>query len=654
MVKLSDALDISDEDFEYFQQKVLSLSGIHLTKQKKDLVRSRLLARLGQHGLDHLQEYRAFLAGLPADHEEWLEFINQITTNKTEFFREPSHFKLLTEQFLPAWLQRHPATDAKLRVWSAACSTGEEAYSLAMVLARFFKSPGRFEILASDIDTAVLGYAINGVYPLAKLSEIPVEYQYQSVVKGSGEVAGWFKIARNVRQSIRFERINLVDHEFRYNFPFDIIFCRNVFLYFQPECIDRICTKFASVLESDGILVLGHSESLATKDSLWRSARDSVYRKVSADKPQLAKAVDRTVTAKPAPSRHKVLIVDDSATMRQMLSNCLAKSPLLTVAGVVGDPRDLSAAIRKHRPDVITLDLKMPHMSGCEVLERVLCDYTIPTLIISAVTMEEGPEVMRALELGAVDYMEKPTFETLKNGAAGLIDRVLQAASTKVRRGQKRTLSPRRATSPKRSGTYQYRKPLILVGASTGGVQAITEILTQLPPSIPPILIVQHIPALFSLAFATRLNQICPFNVREAQHGEAVQHDQVLIAPGNKHMTIEADGLGGLKVALSDQPPVNRHRPSVDVLFESAIKIGLGPQVIGVILTGMGNDGAAGLKLLKQHGAQTIAQDEASCAVFGMPREAIRLGAADTVCSLETIAKQIERLLAAKDGASAA
>ncbi len=646
-------IDITDQDFEYFRGQVLNRTGIHLASTKKDLVRSRLLPLLDKHGFKTLQDYRNFLVQLPVHHEEWQDFINQITTNKTEFFREQGHFKILIEKFLPAWLEKNPSKTSRLRVWSAACSTGEEPYTLAMVLLRFFKESSRFEILASDIDTTVLAHAANGVYSSRRLVEIPNDYQTQSIAKGKGEVADWFKIRNEVKRAIQFQRINLVDGHFERYGSFDLIFCRNVFIYFQPDVIDQICQNFDKVLKPEGILVLGHSESLGPQAQSWRTNGQSVYSKLQGSKLKVAQAKEAKPVIQRELTRKKVLIVDDSSTMRQLLSSCMAKSSQLNVVGQVGDPRELAKAIALHKPDVITLDLKMPHMSGCEVLEKILHDSNIPALIISAVTMEEGPEVLRALELGAVDYMEKPTFESLKSGDAGLVERVIAAASTKVRRGQHRSLPVRRQVTQLKPGIYKYQKPLLLMGASTGGVQALTEILTQLPESIPPILIVQHIPAVFSKAFATRLDQICPFHVKEAEDGDPVLQDQVLIAPGGKHMLVEMDGPRGLKVRLSETPPVNRHRPSVDVLFESAAQAGLAPHIVGVILTGMGNDGAKGLKLLKDNGAQTIAQDEASSAVFGMPREAIRLQAADTVCSLEKIPRTIERLLLAKSAKSA-
>ncbi len=646
-------LKLGDAEFNFFREKILEISAIYLAENKKDLVRSRLLPRLDAYGLGSFGQYQNLLLQLPPEHGEWQEFINQITTNKTEFFRERSHFNILTQQFLPAWVKRNPQKSAKLRVWSAACSTGEEPYSLAMVLFGFFKDYGRFEILASDIDTEVLAHAENGVYPLNKLQEIPVEYHYLSLKRGRGQVADWFKIQDSLKKTIQFKRINLALETMKGQPLFDVIFCRNVFLYFQQTNIEKVCSLFSRQLHKDGILVLGHSESLGTQNLLWRSTGHSVYQKLEPTtsqqvKPETTKRVlpaKVNIPLKLVPQRKKVLIIDDSATMRKMLSGVLERSDSLRVVGTVGDPRETEAAIKELNPDVITLDLKMPHLNGCEVLEKVLSRYAIPTLIISAVTIEEGPEVMRALELGAVDYMEKPTFESLKDNDAGLIDRVLQAASTKVRSGPKRKLLLKTTAAPKKLGAYHNQKPLILIGASTGGIQAITEILTQLPASIPPILIVQHIPAVFSNAFAARMNQICPFHVKEAQQDDPVLQDQVLIAPGSKHMKIQSDGIKGLKVILTDEPPVNRHRPSVDVLFDSGVAAGLGPNIVAIILTGMGNDGAAGLRRLKLQGAQTIAQDEASSAVFGMPREAIRLNAADVVCPLDKIAKQIEKML---------
>jgi two-component system chemotaxis response regulator CheB len=634
--------EISDEDFKFFQKRIHELSGIHLTSSKTDLVRARLIARLAELNLPAIRDYRRFLETLPAQHKEWQHLVNQITTNKTDFFREPAHFKYLTDTFLPEWERRHRT--GRLRVWSAASSSGEEPYTLAMVLNRYFGSEDRFEILASDIDTKVLAVAQNGVYANSRLHEIPMDYVEQAIVKGQREVKGWFKIRKPIAERVRFTRINLVETNFFGLGQFDIIFCRNVFIYFQQETIQEIIRGFSQVLNKDGLLILGHSESVRLPPAIWSTQGPSIYKKRAAT----------VSTAKTPPvqgrvsqlerftgHKKKVLIVDDSLTIRQLLSTAFSQSDRLEVVGALGDPRDVESAIQKLKPDVITLDLKMPHMDGCQLLQEILPKYPIPVVIISAVTREEGPLVLEALELGAVDYLQKPTLQDLKTSSASLIEVVCQATDAHVHR--KRTSVPAKPLQKRSASLATGKQIIVAIGSSTGGIQALAEVLTQLPDSIPPILIVQHIPPAFSRPFAERLNTLCAFQVKEAQDGDLVLNDQVLIAPGGRHMELEGSSKG-YQVRLSDGPAVNRHKPSVDVLFESVARL-LGPQAIGVLLTGMGQDGARGLKSMKNAGAPTLAQDESSCAVYGMPREAVRLQAVDHVLPLDKIPQSLMRLL---------
>jgi two-component system chemotaxis response regulator CheB len=626
--------EISDEDFKFFQKRIHELSGIHLTSSKTDLVRARLIARLAELDLPSIRDYRRFLETLPAQHKEWQHLVNQITTNKTDFFREPAHFKYLTDTFLPEWEKKHRT--GRLRVWSAASSSGEEPYTLAMVLNRYFGSEDRFEILASDIDTKVLALAQNGVYANNRLHEIPTEYIEPSIVKGQREVKGWFKIRKSIAEKVRFTRINLVETNFFGLGQFDIIFCRNVFIYFQQETIQDIIRGFSQVLNKDGLLILGHSESVRLPPAIWSTQGPSIYKKRAG-----TVAPVKTPAPIPAKAKKKVLIVDDSLTIRQLLSTAFSQSDRLEVVGALGDPRDVESAIQKLRPDVMTLDLKMPHMDGCQLLQEILPKHPIPVVIISAVTREEGPLVLQALELGAVDYLQKPTLQDLKTSSASLIEVVCQAADAHVHR--QKTAVPSKPVKKRSAGSVSGKQMIVAIGSSTGGIQALTEVLTQLPDSIPPILIVQHIPSAFSRPFAERLNTLCAFQVKEAQDGDLVLNDQVLIAPGGLHMELEASSQG-YRVRISDGPAVNRHKPSVDVLFESVARL-LGPQAIGVLLTGMGQDGARGLKSMKNAGAPTIAQDESSSAVYGMPREAVRLQAVDHVLPLDKIPQSVMRLL---------
>ncbi len=325
----------------------------------------------------------------------------------------------------------------------------------------------------------------------------------------------------------------------------------------------------------------------------------------------------------------KVLVVDDSKTMRRLLSQIVQEDPRLELMGQACDAFEAEKMVRERRPDVITLDIQMPGKTGVEWLAELLPRMRIPVIMITSMQYQEGNDVFRALELGAIDYIQKPSLNELPTVSTIIREKILTAATAKV-------IVPLQLTKnlvrTKRSDTdFQ---TIIAIGASTGGTEALKNVLCRLPAEIPPILIVQHIPATFSKPFALRLNDLCPFAVKEADDGDEVMRSRVLIAPGGKQMKLKREASGKLVVCITDDPPVNRHKPSVDYLFHSVASV-IGARVVGVILTGMGNDGAAGLLHMKNAGAKTLAQDEESCVVYGMPKVANELGGVMKVCSLE-------------------
>ena len=329
----------------------------------------------------------------------------------------------------------------------------------------------------------------------------------------------------------------------------------------------------------------------------------------------------------------KVLVVDDSKTIRNLLTRIFNSDPSLEVIGSADRPSVAIERIQELRPDVITLDLEMPEMDGISFLKEFLKTHPIPTVRVTSISLEEGPRVLQALEAGAVDYMQKPIAHELGELSPVLIEKVKAAASAKV----KVVKTPVKARPAK--GRMD-PSCLVAIGSSTGGIEALRVLLTGLPEAIPPVVITQHIPAVFSKAFADRMNSLCPFHVVEAAHGMEVLPGTVYIAPGGKQMQIRKRSDQTLHIVVDDSPPVNRHKPSVDHLFDSVVKACEG-KCIGVILTGMGADGAAGLLKLRTAGARTIAQDEASCAVFGMPKEAIRMGAAQEILPIGEIAQKL-------------
>ena len=347
----------------------------------------------------------------------------------------------------------------------------------------------------------------------------------------------------------------------------------------------------------------------------------------------------------------KVLVVDDSALVRKLLSEMLRKAPDIEVVGTAADPYAARERIKQLNPDVVTLDVEMPRMDGITFLENLMRLRPMPVVMVSSLTQHGAEVTLRALELGAVDFVAKPKIDivgSLASYADELIAKVKVAAAARVNprlaAGKVRQVDPRQSADAvlpavRHRAVLRTTERIIAVGASTGGTEAIRELLAGLPPDAPAMVISQHIPAAFSKPFAERMNRCSAMAVCQAQDGQYILPGHVYIAPGDQHLLVERDGARYL-CRLSDGPHVNRHRPSVDVMFRSVAQ-NVGPNAIGVLLTGMGDDGAKGLKEMLEAGAHTIAQDEASSVVWGMPGAAAKLGAAEQVISLQHIAEQV-------------
>lgn len=336
----------------------------------------------------------------------------------------------------------------------------------------------------------------------------------------------------------------------------------------------------------------------------------------------------------------RVLIVDDSALVRRILTDSLADEPDLEVVGAAADPYIARDMILELKPDVLTLDVEMPRMDGLTFLRKLMRYRPMPVIVISSLTQASCATALRALEEGAVEAVGKPSGPySVGDLRKTLGDRIRAAARARVRVRNSDVRA--KVVSETRADNFRSRA-VIAIGASTGGTEAIRAVLEQLPANNPGTVITQHIPAGFSKAFSERLNHLCRMEVKEAEDGDELYEGRVLVAPGGLHMLLRRAG-SGYKVSVKDGPRVCYQRPSVDVLFRSVAEAA-GANAIGALLTGMGSDGAMGLSELRQAGASTIAQDEESCVVFGMPREAIRLGAAAQVLPLQQIAPAILRL----------
>lgn len=364
----------------------------------------------------------------------------------------------------------------------------------------------------------------------------------------------------------------------------------------------------------------------------------------------------------------RVVVVDDSALVRGLLASAIDAQPDMTCVGTASDPYQAREVIRSLDPDVITLDVEMPRMDGLDFLEKLMRLRPMPVVMVSTLTERGAETTLRALELGAVDFVAKPRIgvaQGMQEIAAEIADKLRAAARAKVAR---RTVAPpappaasRRPAgggeAPGEGGPPRVKavpiaysrsstEKLVAIGASTGGTEALREVLSQLPADCPAVMVTQHMPPGFTRSFAQRLNTLCRMHVKEAEHGERVLPGHVYIAPGGLQMRLARDGANYV-VVVDDGPPVNRHKPSVDVLFRSVAEHA-GRNAIGVMLTGMGRDGADAMKAMRDAGAHNVAQDEASCVVYGMPREAVACGAVHEVLPLSRIAAHLlERLRAA-------
>lgn len=343
----------------------------------------------------------------------------------------------------------------------------------------------------------------------------------------------------------------------------------------------------------------------------------------------------------------KVLIVDDSAIVRKILSDELNRSPDIEVVGVAMDPYVARDKIIRLKPDVVTLDIEMPRMDGITFLKKLMKYYPLPIIVVSSLAPEGSETAMEAIEIGAVEVMSKPgAAYTVGDMSTQLIQRIKAAAKVDMKKVMESKNGGSDAAQPKplkKLAMTKTTQKIVAIGASTGGTEAIKTVLETYPANGPGTLIVQHMPEKFTTTFAERLNQISGMEVREAVSGDTVRPGLALLAPGNKHTVLRRSG-AQYYVKVKDGPLVHHQRPSVDVLFNSVARYA-GRNAIGAILTGMGKDGAKGMLNMKEAGASTIAQDEKSCIVFGMPREAIMLGAADHVVHISNVAQKIVSLV---------
>lgn len=615
---------------------VQGITGIQLGREKQLLVETRLMRRIRILGIPTIDDYIIYFN--KNRESELDDLVTLVSTHTTQFFREFPHFDYLFDTVFPSLLERKEP----IKVWSAACSSGEECYSIAISWLEFLKKRGiphaaapSFEVFGTDISVEQVKIAERGIYPANSVTRINPNLVSQYFDIGRDQLTGWVRVKDAIHNLCRFSVGNLQADKYP-DHKFDLIFIRNVLIYFNADGIKKIMKSMERVCKQDTYMFLGHSETLAQLNTGFEMIGNSIYR--------LKTKVRSDAAMNPANSLRmkKVFIVDDSETIRKMLKMVLVPQFGFEVIGEAANPIEAEKKLANIKPDIMTLDIHMPEMDGVTYLESLKTKpKNFPIVVLSSMSYEDAVGGLRCFEAGAVDFIEKPQGLDLSSDGERIRAILSAAIGSKFKQMNVQSIKGSKEVverDPNRS--------LILIGASTGGVEAIMSVLKSFPKNSPPILIVQHMPPVFSKAFAKRLSDCCQVSVVEGFTGARLLPGKAYLAPGGTQMGI-VRGAGGLEVIVNDEPPVNRHKPSVDYLFQSALKCKVTENfnTVAVLLTGMGADGAKGLSDIKSAGGHTIAQNEETCVVFGMPGEAIKLGGATEVQPLQSIAYHIFKVV---------
>lgn len=581
---------------------------------RREVLAANVERRVRYVGAPSLRSYLAFAMTDPNERELLL---SALTIHTTSWFREEPHFTKCEA------MVRQRIADHKIkaiRVLCAGCSTGEEAYSIALILEQIRKTyPGfEYHVHGIDIDPLSVTHAVRGMYGEVALSNIPEHYR-QFCLVGTGQRRGFFTLNKEVRSRCSFGVEDLRAFGREHRDSFDCIFCRNVLIYFKSDDVSTLVKGLLTALRIDGTLFLGHSEAIDATRYGIRFLGDSTYLK-------RASFVDATPVVEVG---CRVLVVDDCSVARKALERSLERGGIQAFSVASAD--EATEFLERNSVDVITLDVTMPGLDGPTWLNsRRIAGLDIPVVIVSESGPAQASAILGALENGAQDYIEKSTIS-----GPDFADKLLAISqSYRPRQDMSRTVTFSKPT------VSRERPDLIVVGASTGGTEAVMRLLETMPPNCPPIVVVQHISSYFARAFAQRVARNANLQLGVCAEGTLLEAGTIYVADDERHIGVGGKG-GRLVIIRSDGPPINRHRPSVDFLFTSAAVLS-NVRVSAVLLTGMGADGAEGMKELHDRGAITFCQDEHSCVVFGMPREAISLGAADVIARPEEIRQYLE------------
>ena len=603
---------------------------------KDVLIRSRLQRRLRELSLQSFPEYMVYFQ----DHqeEEISEVVSLLTTHKTSFFREKEQFDYLKMHVFPKFISE----GRKIRIWSAGVSSGEEAYSIAITFLESLRISGKLpsaarhliEIVGTDIDLKSIQTANEGIYSIASLKTVDPALLDRYFEKGKGDLSDWARVKDEVWRLCTFRVGNILDAEEDLG-VFDIVLIRNVMIYFSKEAIQTALRQIQSHLKDDGWLLVGLTENLSGYSIPQSHVGKSVYRKSEKILPSAQVGVSPRF---PKFNAIRVLIVDDSATIRKLISKILDQDSGFEVVGEASHPIEADKILKEKKVDVITLDIQMPYMDGVTYLKKIQKTDHPPIVMVSTLGFEEAGTGLKCLELGAVDYLQKPSQFSLDSVADEFKSIVRAAVSARRDYPVISNESSEPLPSLKYSPT-EGENALICIGASAGGPVALQSLLKVLPENAPPVLLVQHLPKFFTTPFAKKLAESCKMRIAEAVHDELIESGRVYIAPGGKQMGITRRSKKFYISLTSCSEAL--HCPSVDHLFSSVAEYGKYLNISAAILTGMGRDGSLGMKELLNAGAYTIAQNEETSVVYGMPKAALEEGAVMDTLPLQSIAQAL-------------
>jgi len=639
-------MKVSKADERLLFEMICSITGVSYDEEfRREMIINNIGYRMQALAIADLGGY---LLRIEKDEDDFDHLVSLSTIHTTSWFREKSHFDFLHDLALKS--SAHAL--APLRLWFSACSTGQEVYTAGLVLekVRQMRSSFEYRLLGSDIDVISLNYARKAIYPARKLPEIPAEYQ-EFIHEGSGKTEGLFTVAREIRDRTTFSRIDLNVLEGLPPEKFDVVACRNVLIYFKPAKIFSIVSGQQRFLKVGGHFIVGHCEAVEGELFGLQPLGGSVYQRGAVRTTPAAptRSQSQTLTsATPSvvslggavqPSR-RALIVDDSPTYRKFLTSHLRQWGFEVQA--VDSAAEAERAIMAGRFDLVTLDLHMPDRSGGEwIKDARKRGVQTPVVIVSEAHPKEAIAVVEVLEREGVEFIDKVTVSSKPDQLRLTIEAILKP------RGQDGGVVKKTGRHTLRTNFRGGHAPeVILIGASTGGPQALTRLLNNWSTVSPPIVVVQHISKNFFAAFAERLAQVSGLRLGNIKEDPILKPNHLYMALDDYHLKLQTQKAELCLVAGASEPR-HGHRPAVDDLFLSAAD-SAGGRACSVLLTGMGADGAQGMLALRKAGAQTFAQCEDSCVVFGMPKEAIVLGGAEHVGDIDFIRQALLDLISIK------